>query len=99
MHKPVPFTRGKLVILYASMVLTIAAAIIFAIYTADHTAQSIIAERQAAAQDSMRPVCTYIKAQLDVYADTPPTTPTGQKLLTATKDVYQTFGCSTLPPK
>jgi hypothetical protein len=98
MHKPVPFTRGKIVIFYASMVLMVAFVLAINILVMNNTIDAAFEARQDAARAGIQPVCDYLYAQKAVYEETPPSTPTGVKLKESVNNLIVQFGCQA-PPK
>ncbi len=89
----------------ALVLITVAAGPFFgawvSIKKADENARRVVAEQkrteQVAALEARRVACTFFALNLDVYDETPPSTPTGKNLRQTYLEFYRISGCQ--PPR
>lgn len=71
------------------------------IHMADQNAQQLLAEQKrteaAAKAESRRLACDFFALNLDVYDETPPSSPTGKNLRATYLEFYRISGCQ--PPR
>lgn len=85
----------------ACMIVSPLLSVLAAVNISENNAQRIIARQEQskaeAAQTTRQLVCSYFAANLDAYAETPPTTPAGKNLRQTSLDFYTNTGCQ--PPR
>lgn len=104
MSQPQRVVRVPLYALLIGVLITVASpllSILASVQIAERNAERIIAEQRrteaAARAESRRLTCTFFALNLDVYDETPPSTPVGRNLRQTYLDFYRLSECQ--PPR
>lgn len=85
----------------ATVVLSPVLSIVASVQIAERNSERIVADQKrteaAATAEARRVACAFFTLNLDVYDETPPTTPTGRNLRQTYLEFYQLSGCQ--PPR